>query len=105
MLFNTTINDTLNIFLAYGVRMSGKLRTDRYNFTANKTWSKERINKVCDNIELITGLKIAIATTNAKPSNKKALNNTRHIYYSNNIAIPLRFKPVKTENINIFEEV
>lgn len=104
MLFQIINNNTLNIFLAYGIRASGKFRTDRYNFSRQEVWTEENSKPVITNFEHVTGFKVVKASLNAPTTRSKHENEIRYIQYSDKTAIPLRFTPKITNSYNIFKE-
>lgn len=104
MLFKIINNNTLNIFLAYGIRASGKFRTDRYNFSRQEVWTEENSKTVISNIEHVTGFNVVKASVNAPTTRTKHENEIRYIQYSDKTAIPLRFTPKITNSYNIFKE-
>lgn len=104
MLFKQIILNNLTVWLIYGVRASGTLRTDRYNFISNSTWDNSKADTIAKNLEHITGLQVATYSFNAPKSNKAPRNRIRYVLNSDNIYIPLRFKPAITVNTNILKE-
>ena len=92
MLTNPIINHILNIWLAYGIRASGRLRTDRYNLRRNKAWTEDNIKSIISEFENASGLKTATYSINAQ-KNRQAHNNiVRDTVNSTFGYIPLRFK-------------
>lgn len=104
MLFTPSTFNTIAIVIAYGLRASGKFRTDTYFFSTPDTWDNKKIENVCAHFEKITGLKVLTFKINAPKSKRAPKNIVRHVLYSGNTPIPLRFKPIIDDNKDFLKE-
>lgn len=105
------IKCTLNLYYAFGIHESGKLKTDRYDVNVNVNVKEDDINNFIQAIENFTGYQATRYTFNADKQ-KHSHNETRAIITlreptekTTMVFMPLRVTPAhnSTENLQALQ--